>query len=247
MYKQIEEMSLNGWPAIQTFVYDGWLLRFSDGYTKRSNSVQPIYASTFDVQEKITYCEQIYGKMGLDTIFKMTPFAEPQGLDKLLAARGYVIEDHTSVQVVDLANVGEPEAGDVRVESALSEEWLGHLSEMMGLSAEKQAATRGILAPSYLTRGFFTLYYEGRPAAIGIGVIEREYIGLYDIFTDKSSRRRGFGEQLLLHILKWGRRNGADKGYLLVVKNNTPAVRLYAKLGYQEVYTYWYRYRMKEM
>jgi len=35
-----EELSANAHPALKTIIYDGWILRFSDGYTNRSNSVE---------------------------------------------------------------------------------------------------------------------------------------------------------------------------------------------------------------
>lgn len=38
-----EELSMNAHPAIKTHVYDGWLLRFANGYTNRANSVNMIY------------------------------------------------------------------------------------------------------------------------------------------------------------------------------------------------------------
>ncbi|MDB5085123.1 MAG: family N-acetyltransferase, partial [Bacilli bacterium] len=38
-YKMIEELTLNNWQPLQTMLYDGWLLRFAGGYTKRANSV----------------------------------------------------------------------------------------------------------------------------------------------------------------------------------------------------------------
>ncbi|GIQ70557.1 hypothetical protein XYCOK13_33810 [Xylanibacillus composti] len=71
--------------------------------------------------------------------------------------------------------------------------------------------------------------------------MEREHIGLYDIVTDINFRNRGFAEQMILHLLRWGRENGARYSYLAVVANNAPAWRLYSKLGYKEVYRYWYR------
>ena len=43
MIRYLEELALNAWTSIQTVVYDGWLIRFSNGYTKRANSVNPIY------------------------------------------------------------------------------------------------------------------------------------------------------------------------------------------------------------
>jgi len=32
--KRIEEASLNAWPALQHLLFDGWILRFSKGYTR---------------------------------------------------------------------------------------------------------------------------------------------------------------------------------------------------------------------
>lgn len=45
-HKTIEELSLSHWQPLSTLLYDGWVLRFAKGYTKRANSVQPIYDST---------------------------------------------------------------------------------------------------------------------------------------------------------------------------------------------------------
>ena len=36
--QKYEEMCLNGHVALNTFLYDGWLLKFSEGYTGRANS-----------------------------------------------------------------------------------------------------------------------------------------------------------------------------------------------------------------
>ncbi|WP_230202593.1 GNAT family N-acetyltransferase [Paenibacillus ihumii] len=91
------------------------------------------------------------------------------------------------------------------------------------------------------TKGFISLYYEEQVIACGLGVIEREYIGLYDIVTDPDYRNRGFGEQMILNLLKWGKENGAKYSYLAVVLNNEPALRLYSRIGYSEIYKYWYR------
>jgi ribosomal protein S18 acetylase RimI-like enzyme len=89
--------------------------------------------------------------------------------------------------------------------------------------------------------GFISLCCEDRIVACGRGVIERDYIGIYEVVTDPSCRNRGFGEQMMLNLLKWGKENGATHSYLQVVAVNEPALRLYAKIGYSEIYKYWYR------
>ena len=100
--KRIEEVSLNSWPALQSIIYDGWILRFSRGYTKRANSVNPIYPSTIDLPQKVARCERIYSEKGLLPVFRMKPFASPSNLDQYLGRRKYKIIDRTIVMYLDL-------------------------------------------------------------------------------------------------------------------------------------------------
>ena len=78
--RRIEEVSLNSWPALQQILFDGWLLRFSRGYTKRANSVNALYDSRVDVEEKVQVCEVRYRERGLPAVFRITPFAMPPDL-----------------------------------------------------------------------------------------------------------------------------------------------------------------------
>lgn len=86
-----------------------------------------------------------------------------------------------------------------------------------------------------------SLHYKEEVIACGLGVIEREFMWVYDIVTDENFRNQGFGEQLLLNLLNWGKENGAKYSYLAVQLNNIAALRLYSKIGYSEIYKYWYR------
>lgn len=243
LHTRIEEMSLNGWPALRTIVYDGWLLRFSNGYTKRSNSINPIYGHTLELDAKIRACEELYDQKGIRTTFKITPLSQPATLDEELASRGYALIDQTVVKTVHLSEVRAPTYDDVWLESEPSESWLDAVAIFSGLTAEQKTTTRQMLEHSPLKSCFALLHVNGIPVAGGFAVIEEEWIGLYDIVTDQEHRNKGYGEQLILHLLQWGKSNSARNGYLLVVKNNAPANRLYDKLGYIPQYEYWYRVR----
>lgn len=89
LIQTIEEISLNAWPSLQQILYDGWILKFANGHTKRANSVNSVYTGTKDVYEKIERCEKIYIDKNLQPIFRITPIAQPENLDGILAHAGF--------------------------------------------------------------------------------------------------------------------------------------------------------------
>lgn len=240
-HKLIEELALNNWPALTTLLYDGWILRFAEGVTKRSNSVSPLYGSTLDLNQKIEDCENVYAANQLPAIFKITPFIHPADLDTALEQRGYEMIDITSIQTLKLDRLAEPLLNTVKILEHADENWLEQYSKMDQASASKMDTMVRMLSHIRTRKGFILLYHNGQAVACGLGVIERGFIGLYNIVTDAAYRNQGFGEQMILHLLRWGQAHGATDSYLAVVANNGPARSLYAKIGYTEVYTHWYR------
>jgi GNAT superfamily N-acetyltransferase len=239
LIRQIEEISLNALPALKTVFYDGWVLRFADGYTRRANSVNPIYESTVESVEKIEYCEELFEESGIQLNFKMTEQATPGGLDKELDAFGYRREAGCYLQVAGTKDV-EP---DIK-------------AEMLGLPDSGWADTYTFIYPKYTQyrnliktlaglivpqKVFMLIKENGRTAAVGYAVVEDGYVGLYDIAVVESARRKGFGRQIVKNLMKFGRENGADKAYLQVLTANDPALKLYESLGFKTGYEYWYR------
>ncbi|NMO97694.1 GNAT family N-acetyltransferase [Paenibacillus lemnae] len=241
MYKNIEEMTLNAWPSLQTMVLDGWLLRFANGYTKRANSIQPIYTGTENFNRKIDLCEEMYAEKGLRTIFKITPYTFPISLDEQLEKRNYEVIEPSSVLVKKLTNLEKPAIHSISISEEVTSEWLDTYCKFSNLDNEKAYIHKAIINNIITRKVFVILYIEGLPAACGLGVVNGDYVGLYDIVTSEHHRRKGYGKQMILHILQWAQRQGISNGYLQVVKNNMTAIKLYKSLGYSEIYDYWYR------
>ena len=82
---------------------------------------------------------------------------------------------------------------------------------------------------------------NGKIIATGLGILDRDYIGIYAIHVKEKYRGQGFARQICTSLLKEGMTKGAQNAYLQVVKGNTPAKRLYASLGFTDSYTYWFR------
>jgi hypothetical protein len=67
--RSIEQESLDAWPALESIPYDGWVLRFAKGYTKRANSVNALSQNTIKLSEKVDFCEREYHSRNLPPIF----------------------------------------------------------------------------------------------------------------------------------------------------------------------------------
>ena len=238
--KRIEEASLNSWPALRQMLYDGWVLRFSKGYTKRANSVNPLSASSINVDEKIRVCEALYAAQGLPSIFRITPFASPSDLDRVLARRRYIKVDPTLVMYKSLRRKVPPDSS-VRLQDEQIDDWINIFCRLSESPVDKHATHKEILRAIPPKRILATLAVSGQVVACGLGVLESNYLGLFDLVTDPQQRNKGHGTTFVPNLLRWGQDNGASYAYLQVTENNAPARHLYTKLGFRYSYRYWYR------
>ncbi len=261
--KYMEEISLNAWPSYRIELYDGWLLRYSHNYTYRTNSVEQIGESTIPVPEKIAYCEDIYRGLHCPTNFKIHPLLDPS-FDALLEERGYLKKHVTEVMTTDIRDVNlMPPTGsnymfenrfnmptlvyydnDITVElkAYVTDEWLRGLFSLNGTS---DPTLRRIVPKMYAAIPKRTIVasveLDGRIVATGLGICDREWVGLYAIYVSPSCWKRGYARAICSTLLREARQLGAVKAYLQVVEGNTRAKRLYESLGFEDFYTYWFR------
>lgn len=238
----LEELSLNALPALQTLYYDGWVLRFSNGYPRRAHSIQMLYPSLLSLEEKIDYCQAQYTALGLRTVYKMT-LAAPEGLETALRARGYVEDAATSVRTLDLAGFElAPDVPDaeVEVEPRMSDAWADDFAHLNNEAPVRVSSTRVLLDRLNIESSFIRLRVGGETVAMGRGALDNGWLGFYEIATAPAFRQQGWGTRLMNTIIRWGIERGARNAYLQVMTNNAPALRLYSRFGFHEQYRYWY-------
>ncbi len=240
--RTLEEVSARAWPALETHIDDGWLLRFSEGYTRRANSVLPVYGSSRDVYRKIADCEAYYRRHGQPAIFKLTPAAAPNDLDAILAAKGYTRSyPAVSVQTCIAAYAHARPDARVQMHADLSDDWLQAYADLNAIHEENRPILQRMLARITTDGVYATIKIDGKVAAIGMGQRADDYMGLFGIVTGADYRRRGLGRAMLNTLMHHAVSAGAQTLFLQVTHDNIPARRLYAQLGFCEVYPYWYR------
>ncbi|MDO4616468.1 MAG: GNAT family N-acetyltransferase [Lachnospiraceae bacterium] len=243
LIKTIEDLSLNAWPSHQVQFYDGWLLRFSYFYTHRTNCVEQIGESLIPFETKISYCEQEYQKWGTPSIFKISPLVSPS-LDSMLQNRGYEIQHSTDCMIADLDHLIQISNHEVTVDisNIISESWL---QSLFALKNTTNIMHRSVVPSMYRAIPKETLCasisIDGKVAATGLGILDRDYIGIYAIHVHPNFRRAHLASTLCSALLNKGRERGAIHAYLQVVSDNEPAIGLYRSLGFRYLYTYWFR------
>lgn len=145
---------------------------------------------------------------------------------------------------MNLVSVQPQATNGIRVWAEFSQDWVDSFVHLGGVTVELQETLAAILRNIASKKCLAVLLKENQVVSCGLGVLENHYIGLFEIVTAKNERRKGFGKELILNILAWGKQNGAEKAYLQVVLNNESALNLYSKLGFQEVYQYFYRIKV---
>ena len=249
--QRIEDLARNAWPAAETRQLDGWQLRFTHGVTRRANSVWPNGGAAPGapermVAQRILDVEAFYAARGVPPQFQICPAARPVDLDAQLAARGYAAAAETAVQVTSmktlLARTASMVAGvDMMVVPRLNDDWYAAYcvsEEVTGMAVPVRRAILGRIAAS---TGYALLRVDGRPAALGLGVVEGRHLGIFCMATQPEQRRRGLAGQVLRALAQWGAAAGAEHAYLQVMLQNAPAQALYAQAGFRTLYHYHYR------
>lgn len=256
--RRVEEASLNAWPALQQQFYDGWVLRFAKGFTKRANSIVPLYPTLPDsptpLEERVRYCENLYARERQQTIFRLTSITPYPELDDFLIQRGYQLLDPT---VVQLRQFGQHPPATERWQAQTSstrfatvglEPWLDIYTQLAEVPNSAKRLHGAILGGIQALCGFGVLYAggkgeasDGRPVACGLAVAEASFVGLFDVITSATDRQQGYGRLLVEELLRWGAAADAKAAYLQVMEANQPALSLYQSLNFRPLYRYWYR------
>ncbi len=246
----IERLAAKAWRPETEHPLDGWRLRYTQGVTRRGNSVLPIESGTkIPLEEKITQTEAFFTGWGEPPCFQMTKASQPEALIDTLAKRGYQDAYHTQVQTAQLAHVLENTAQASKYKPNHSdqffEEWFNLYVNTSGYDAHSVAVRQGILSRVPPDANFLLLTDDATPVAVGLGVAENGWVGIYCMVTHENYRRQGAATQVLHELAKWGEGHKVSQMYLQVMENNPAGLALYAKAGFEFDYQYWYSYQHK--
>lgn len=235
---------LSSWPALAVAFDGDWVIRLADGVTKRSNSVTCLGSENGDLDRRIERIERVYAERDLPAIFRLSPLASP-ALDARLDDLGWRRFDETIVMTADLeavcANLEGGARHDVAIATAPDRTWLESCYRIDGANAGHLETLTSMLDRLIPKAGYGRIGKADRIDALALVVIDAELSGLFEVLTIQERRRQGLAQTLLHQLFAWSRSEGATVAWLAVVADNLPAVTLYERTGFREVYRYHYR------
>lgn len=235
---RVEETCLNAWPALREVLLDGWLLRFSEGLTRRANSANALDAlARADARQ----CEALYRRQGLPAIFRVLTLLDPS-VDKQLDALGYASEGESCALYGDLDDVETASDSRVKLLPQPNPEWFAAMAALQNHTAEQARIYRRIIGQLAVPAVFAALSADDETVALAYGAMHRGLFCYQSVITGGRRRRQGHGHRIVTALAAWAKENGATGACLEVEAGNIPARALYDAIGLKkELYRYHYR------
>ncbi|MEM6587692.1 MAG: GNAT family N-acetyltransferase [Pseudomonadota bacterium] len=219
------------WPAAHTRMMGPWMLREGQGGGKRVSAA----TATRDADEAdVTAAEEAMGQAPLFMIQE-----GQQGLDALLAARGYEVIDPVNLYYGSLTGMAETPPPRARV-----------FTIWPPLEIQKDIWAEGGIGPARVAvmhraeREKTAIFgrYENSPAGTAFVAIHQGIAMVHAVEVLADHRKLGVGRMMTEHAARWARGAGAKHMAVLCTKANAGANALYASMGLKVVGEYHYRH-----
>ncbi|WP_344971739.1 GNAT family N-acetyltransferase [Salinactinospora qingdaonensis] len=244
MVRGVQERAARALPAEYVADMDGWWLRHAPRCSWWIGTVLPHGEVEQDaLVRRVVAAEKFYAAHGAAARFQITPPACPEALDTVLAQRGYrrqgslSLQTASTVHVLEQAPTGAPR---VRLDGQPSRAWFevwhavqGHSGDARG---EWDMLTR-VQRPSAYARAVI----GGDVVTVGRAVVDTGWAGVFGMASLPDARGKGAARSVLAALADWAAGHRANRMYLQVERDNSPALRLYERVGFSEVCRYHYR------
>ena len=230
----LEAVAARGWPAPETALLGAWLLRAGEGWTRRANSALLLGDPGMPVPAALDRVRSWYAQRGLPAVLA-APLPAQAPADRAAARLGWVLDVETEVLTAPIAPAPAAAAAGgagVVLSGTLTPQW----EAAYRARGVPPVGRRILTAPATVT--FASLEVDGTTVAIGRGVVVDDWLGVAAVEVLPGYRRRGLARRVTAGLLGWGAARGARRCYLQVESANTPALALYATLGFTRHHRY---------
>ncbi|OWA33693.1 hypothetical protein B9G55_20340 [Saccharibacillus sp. O16] len=255
----LEQLTIEARPPIVRETLDGWLLRASEGVSRRGNSVwtaAPFPRFDAESDHWLERAEAFASQQGIASCFYVSETSPPT-LDRQLEAAGYRLAEPCYLMAgsVELARhlIAQRPANAKALEAQIhlpegqhQEEnaaWLREFLSMKKLSAKQGESYAAIFGGITAPHSFARMSIDRETAALATIVAQGDYAYISNLMVSPHFRRRGLAAAMMTELIHWAAQHGAAELYFQVLQDNRPAIALYEQLGFQVIARHHYRVR----
>lgn len=224
LVRELEQLAERAYPPLTVLELDGWQLRASRGLTRRANSVWPrATGDRLGLERRLEAVERFYRQRRLDPAVAVSPAAQPAGLDRSLAERGWAVTVRRMVQTAPIDALSRVTGrAEVLVGRQPPQRWLEAWSELRGQPAAGPVFERVASPVAYVT-----VSDRGRVVGAARGVLDGGWLGVLDTAGGPETT-------FAAHLVQWAAAHGAERVY----RDSDTALA-----GFRTAYEYRYRVR----
>lgn len=241
-------IAAGGWGSGESQWLDGWLMRASEGFTHRANSVWPVGPLNRPLPDALKAVRAWYAQRGLSAWIQTVSGSKlDRQLEELGHARtaGAALRQTAAVEdVLDVLLSVAPLGVKESFSDGPTDDWLA-----LWRTGEVPPIGRTVLGSGASVQ-YMTVYdaESGKPLAIGRtalaarpqpqGSTPAQWASLAALETVPAARRRGLAKLVMDGLLEWAQDHGAQHVFLEVTEDNAPALALYKSLGFSTDHAY---------
>lgn len=247
MFTEYEELLWSSRKAPFQAVQKGFFINYggADYYT---SSIHPLYDRNMDLVSKIDDCEQLLIEWDIDPCFRIVLSKDYQALDDELFRRGYERMEQGIVKRMDIKKIQDELftfasfiQNGVFVEDELKDFWVTEHSNFQGFDKEQERSFVESMRKILYSTAYFMLVDQNTFLGQGVAVFQREKMFVHTLVINPKYRNLSYGRRLLMSMLSFGLKNGASEAIIDVDSRNIPAIKLLSKVGFEDLYPYYYR------
>jgi ribosomal protein S18 acetylase RimI-like enzyme len=236
----IEHVAANALPSPIFRWHQGWRFRYAYGVTRRANSVLA-EQHIGDLEENIKAAEAFYAEHHSQPRFQLCPASQPDNLETVLLEKGYQKIPGAFVQTLLLnAFKAKKHSTATTLLEKPDSEWFSVYHAVTKTSPEKEKVRTWMLEHTQPKAAFALFRIDTRAVAVGLGVLEKGYVGIFNMATLEDFRGCGAASSILSELVTWAQDHKAHTAYLQVAHENTAAQSIYKHFGFDDFYTYTY-------
>jgi N-acetylglutamate synthase len=244
LVRGLQERAARALPAEHVEDVAGWWLRHAPCCSWWVGTVLPHGdARPGDLGRRVVGAEEFYAGHSAAARFQISPGACPEGLDAVLAERGYRRQSPVSLQVASTARVLEQAptgALRVRWDDRPTPAWFDIWHAVHGHDGDPRAEW-DMLARVDAPSTYVSAMVGNDVVAVGRAVADTGWAGVFGMAVLPEARGKSAARKVLAALADWAGAHEADRMYLQVERDNMPAARLYERTGFSEICRYHYR------